>query len=1267
MMGDGSRSKQAVLPPESATLDDYKRLLGVCAGWVWITDREHKFTYFSGEVGGPDENIDPAYYLGQSRMDIFLRDSGETESYREHLKTLERHEPFRDFIYKYTSPSGNQRWVSISGHPVFDDEGRFQGYRGTGNCLGTVVSMLEETESARDESRRLYNIIDVTLDTISSGVVIYDEDERLVFANRAIKAHYPNVAHLMVPGTKLETIIREGLKRGIYVSDKDTSEMSEDELEAYVAAYVEEARQPVVGQIAQQAETGQWYKRETRRLSNGMIIGIRTNITEEKDREFKLLAARAESEKLSDLLQTILDSIPIGIIVYDENDRFVLANRQLHTDDPKLKEALRPGMTIQDAVEVAHREKIWYFNDGGEMDTLHETDPDEWKRRKLQQYHQDHFETLRHTSNDRWFKIVNQRTDRGLLIGLRIDVSTLKHNQDALAERLQENELYQNIIEAIPAAVYAKTPDLKFVYANSAWQKISGISPEEAVGLTDEDIFGEAGQEFMASDRQVIETAETRQFEEIGPFGDDAKPRHRLARKSLAYGSDGSVYVVGVTTDISELKARENEAVAARTQAELAQSILDRLSSPVLVKNGDGVCVVANKAFADLHAMPIDEIIGKTAEEIVGPQGVAEATQYEAEVMETGETFSHEHDIVRADGTVFASRVYKSREQLADGELYVVIRVEDISQFKAREKALRDAQLKAEAADRAKSEFLANMSHEIRTPMNGVLGMAELLSATDLDAKQRTFADVIIKSGNALLTIINDILDFSKIDAEQLELDPQPFELREAVADVATLMTARAQQKDIELIVRVDPALHDTYVGDVGRLRQVITNLVSNSVKFTEFGHVLINVDGRDLGDGTELKFRVTDTGIGIPQDKLKTIFEKFSQVDGSSTRRHEGTGLGLAISASIVKLMNGRYGVDSVVNQGSTFWFTVTLPKHATAGDPKLPKTDVSGARILVVDDNSVNRSILLEQLGAWNFEGQAVASGLEALQLLRETHRQGAPFDCIVLDYQMPGMNGTDLAAAVRSDRRLADTPIIVLSSVDSGMSAQNLRRLNIHKSLMKPARSSHLLDALTDAIAAAGHDRWSADAEAGRRADYPVLYDTPPMQTPHPGEWHDRATRLSEPPHAWNGPIDAPPAPAETAPGDFAIDILIAEDNEVNQLVFSQILLEAGYAFEIVGDGRQAVDTSLRKPPRLILMDISMPEMNGLEATEAIRAREAETGAHTPIIGVTAHALKGDRERCIQAGMDDYLSKPISPDTLLRKIDNWLHRARREAVNG
>lgn len=555
---------------------------------------------------------------------------------------------------------------------------------------------------------------------------------------------------------------------------------------------------------------------------------------------------------------------------------------------------------------------------------------------------------------------------------------------------------------------------------------------------------------------------------------------------------------------------------------------------------------------------------------------------------------------------------------------------------------------KAKLADRAKSEFLANMSHEIRTPMNGVMGMAELLMKTDLDAKQRTFADIIVKSGASLLTIINDILDFSKIDAGQMELTPAPFDLAEAIEDVATLVASRVADKDLELAVRIAPALPDCMVGDVGRFRQVVTNLVGNAIKFTEKGHVFIDVDGIIRDGIANLKVSVTDTGIGIAENKLEHIFQKFSQVDESATRKHEGTGLGLSIASSLVELMGGKISVKSKPGRGSTFWFEIKLPVGESRSAKNRTPVDVTGARVLIVDDNAVNRSILLENMEAWGFDSAAANSGLEAIELVKAMDAQGMALDCIILDYQMPGIDGAETARRIRSGNALSKVPIIMLTSVEEMQGGSTFSSLNIQGHLVKPSRSSHLLENLVRAIQ--DHRSGETTIKAGISHAKTIGRLNVASQT--------EAGTVSSP-NA--GHSDEPAIPTTQNDTNRRIDVLVAEDNEVNQVVFRQILEGLNYNFLIAKNGQEAVEMYLKHKPRVVCMDVSMPIKNGLDATREIRSYERRTGIKTPIIGVTAHAIKGDMDRCLEAGMDDYLSKPVSPDKLARKIYDWIDASR------
>ncbi|MGE0501033.1 MAG: response regulator [Rhizobiaceae bacterium] len=702
----------------------------------------------------------------------------------------------------------------------------------------------------------------------------------------------------------------------------------------------------------------------------------------------------------------------------------------------------------------------------------------------------------------------------------------------------------------------------------------------------------------------------------------------------------------------------------AETRSELASAAwghVERISIGIQILENEVAAIrpdLETKTVDEIDAASINGDLFWTARDIVKNLGLLASAEkwdeWSARAIKNQNDLFAQPMLVRARTAMEEERRMAERSGgrtllWAGGLLLLVLGVVAMWIFRPMERAIKrafeeseSALFKAEAADRAKSEFLANMSHEIRTPMNGVLGMAELLNKTELTTRQKTFTDVIVKSGNALLTIINDILDFSKINAGQLTLDPAPFKLAEAVEDVATLISARVAEKNLELIVRVDPRLPAMLIGDVGRLRQILTNLLGNAVKFTEKGHVLVDVAGEARDGVSHLHVRVEDTGIGIPADKLESVFEKFAQVDSSSTRRHEGTGLGLAIAARLVDLMGGRMGVESQVGRGSVFWFTAPLPVHAEEAPAAPVPVDVTGARVLVIDDNAVNRQILLEQLKNWGFDCAAAESGAMGLAFLDRAAQLGARIDCVILDYQMPGMNGADVAKAMASDSRTQSIPVVLLTSVDQVDFSKLVLDFGIAAHLTKPARSSALLGTVITVI------------QKGRSAGGKATFVRAAQEA------------VSRPAYTTINAATSVPT-AVTDMRDFAqpsggqqVDILIAEDNEVNQLVFGQILNGLGLSYRIAGNGRTAVEMHRLLKPKLILMDVSMPEMNGYEACRAIRKWEAQRGEQTPIIGVTAHALKGDRDKCIEAGMDDYLPKPVSPDKLSSKIAAWLSDA-------
>jgi len=672
----------------------------------------------------------------------------------------------------------------------------------------------------------------------------------------------------------------------------------------------------------------------------------------------------------------------------------------------------------------------------------------------------------------------------------------------------------------------------------------------------------------------------------------DGAYRWHLSRAEPMLGDDGQVARwFGTSTDVHDQKLAGEQRF---------RSLVEATSAIVWNTPASGEFEAEQAGWSAFTGQSFAQLRGWGWLDSVHPEDRPETVRVWSEALASRSLYQVAHRLRRLDGE-YRHMLVRAVPILTEGRAiceWVGVHT-DVDTQKRAEVALREAKEAAEAATRAKGEFLANMSHEIRTPMNGILGMTELTLGTELTPRQREYLGLVKSSADALLTVIDDILDFSKIEAGKLALDPIPFGIRDAVTDTLRTLALRAHDKGLELACRIAPEVPESVVGDPGRLRQILINLVGNAIKFTERGEVCVAIETEGTeGPGHALLFSVADTGIGIPAGKRAAIFAPFEQADGSTTRKYGGTGLGLTISNRLVGLMGGRIWSEDNPGGGSVFRFTVRLAEdpepgaraHRLPADP----AGMAGLRVLIVDDNRTNRLILEELLGQWGCRAIPVPGGLEALEALGRAASRGEPFGMILLDRMMPGMDGCTLADRVHADPALAGIPMLMLTSGGPDESVR-FRELGIGGWLAKPIRHSELFGAMLDLIE----------------------------------------------------PIDLRPRPAEVRPAPEPgrrLRVLLAEDHPINQKVASRMLESLGHEVAIVGDGRAAVAAAGSGVFDIILMDVQMPEMDGFEALAAIRLAEGRTGHHIPIVALTAHAMAGDRERCLEAGFDDYLSKPI-----------------------
>ncbi len=810
--------------------------------------------------------------------------------------------------------------------------------------------------------------------------------------------------------------------------------------------------------------------------------------------------------------------------------------------------------------------------------------------------------------------------------------NALRKAHDELEERVEERtselnhsgELIRLIMESMEEGIFGYDMEGRCSFINKAAAEMLGCSIEEILSLPVHELIHHShadGTPYARSDCPMfhsLERGEINYSEEEVLWRKDGS-LFPVAYTSAPLRKDGAI--IGAVVVFRDITQRKKGEETLRERQYRLKTILSTSNEGFWEVDNDARTLAVNQAMCAILGRSREEVLGKTVFEFLD-EGNLPIMKEQLRRRAGGETGAYEVAVGRRDGTLapclFNATPFYDKDGVKTGSFAMVT---DITDRKKMEEELIEARDKAEAAALAKGEFLANMSHEIRTPMNGVIGMTGLLLDTELTDEQRRYAETVRFSSESLLGLINDILDFSKIEANKLELETLDFDLSCLLEDLAATLAAHAHEKGLELLCAANPKMPVLLQGDPGRLRQILTNLAGNAVKFTRSGEVSIRValieeNARDV----ILRFSVRDTGIGIPEDKLGLLFDKFTQVDASTTRHYGGSGLGLAISKQLAEMMGGEIGVNSQEGEGSEFWFTARLGKQAEGARTKtLPHPDLHGVRVLIVDDNATNREILSHRMAFWGMRSVEAQDGPEALHALYRALDENDPFRIAVIDMQMPVMDGETLGRAIKVDKRLADTRLVMLTSLGIRGAARRFAEIGFSAYAAKPIRHRELKDILSLVLT----------EHAGEEPP-------PPMVTRHtvieaPNRFADRKAR-----------------------------ILLVEDNHTNQQVALGILKKFGLRADAVANGVEALESFAAIPYDLIFMDVQMPEMDGMEATRRIRESEKITtngSLRIPIVAMTAHAMRGDREKCLEAGMDDYVSKPLTPRDLVEVLEKWL----------
>ena len=1144
--------------------------------FLYATDKDGVFTFAEGK-GLEAQGVEPEDLIGHSVLDLY----GHVPGLREHAARAFAGEQ------EIFTAEVDGRVSEVLYSPLLDEEGEIDGFIG----VSIDVTDRRQAEKLLREAEDRYRTL---VEQLPAAIYVQDAGEPenlggMVYVSPQIEAQSGHPPEAFIEDPELYMKI-------IHPDDRERVRAEDDRTEATGRPFRVEYRvvRPDGGIV--------WIRDEARLIRDGegrprFWQGLQTDITEQRRAAERLRA----SEERYRLVARATDEA-----IWDSD---IVADRQTWNGAVEAMFGY-PAGTVTDAawwedhVHPDDRQRVLagigsVLKNGAEMWS------EEYRFRRADGGYS--------TVEDRAYLVRDEAGAPVRMVGSMADVTERREAQERL--RASESEL---------RALFAAMNDVILVLdAEGRYLRVAPTNPsllykpsDDLVGRTVREVFpaGEA-EDFMGHVRRALDEGRPVEMEYSLPID---------GREVWFSGTVSPIddeQALYVARDVTERKSAEEQL---RQAEERYRTLIERMPAVTYMQE-------IGSADAAMYMSPqIERLTGYTPEDcrdpdlrfrMVHPEDRERVTSEDEPSGEPGDVFATEYRLLHRDGRTVWVRNEAVMTEGPDGSRYWQGFMADITERKRAEWGMEQARLAAEEASRAKSDFLANMSHEIRTPMNGVIGMTELLLDTPLEREQREYAETVRVSAENLLVIINDILDFSKVEAGKMRLERVDFDPRAAVEDVVALLASRAHEKNLELASIVEPEVPTALLGDPVRLKQILTNLLGNAVKFTERGEILARAElvGEDEASAT-VRFSVRDTGIGMTPGQISGLFQSFSQADTSTTRRYGGTGLGLAISRQLVELMEGEISVDSEPGAGSTFSFSVTLPKQP-AGERSEPpsRAGLRGLRALIVDDNATNRRILCEQLSSWGMESRDVDNGPDALEELRAAAGREEPYDLALLDMQMPDMDGMQVAREAKADPGIPPVRLALLTSVGRRGGDEEAERAGIEAYLTKPVRQSDLYDAI--ALVMGG-----PSDEAGAA----------PLVTRHSLR-EGKATGRAR--------------------------LLVAEDNPVNQTVARRMLESLGYRVDVVADGREAVEALSRERYGAVLMDVQMPVMDGYEATAEIRSRESANrelgaGRRTPIIAMTANALAGDRENAISAGMDDYVPKPVKAEELGAALNRWVH---------